>query len=629
MSRRLLGARGGSVVAAPASPKAALPPCSGPTAVRVSRAAVVSPGYLDVGPAAPAPASTSPPASALPGVHASRLPMRADACRALGNERPAPLSAIEQDPASPTGGSAPAACQSPTPDYGTAGREPRPEVPGVAGRTRHLFFTRVKGFALPVPGGQGVEFDAVDQERASKIGLMEDMPFVLREDGSYDPHLNRWLRSLSGDGAPAKHTWTAYARDALAFAAFMEDVFEREWHTATKDDLQAYHRVRRSPESAFYISAESWNRALAALERLFHWARDLRLVADLPFSYELKQVLIPGEGSGSAAPRTVTSNKLKTAGSGDPEVKFLSPEDYSFFRDVGLRGRLPDGSEDPSWTGRNGFRDAGMADLLVTAGLRIEEASCFLAWELPPRIALDHATPQRHRHRIPPEVAKRERARDVYLSYRVCRLLDDYARTEREGAIARWQEAGLGKTVGRWGERALVRVLDAKSLISIPSGDRRSAVRIAPEHRIHLVEVQADGTEVPGWFFLAESGAPLGTRSWNRIFTAASRRCTQHGRPLHVTPHRLRHTYAVHLLARLIEKTVGRAVLADLATAGARAYQRVLGDPLRILQRRMGHRRLASTFVYLDTLREAQDLADDAVEAWDRMVARGVAEVTP
>lgn len=499
----------------------------------------------------------------------------------------------------------------------------------MAGRTRHLFFTRVAGFELPVPNDQGIEVGVVDQKCASTIGLMEDMPFVLREDGSYDPHLNRWLRSLPGDGAHAKHTWTAYARDALAFTAFMEDAVGREWHTATKDDLLAYKGVRLNPESAFYISTESWNRALAALERLFQWAQDKKLIAELPFSYALKRVLIPGEADGPATPRTLESNRLKVGKTGEADVRFLSPDDYRFFRDVGLRGRLPDGSEDPSWTGRNGFRNAGMADLLVTAGLRIEEAGCLLAWELPPRVAVDFAARKRHRHRIPKEVAKREWARDVYLPYRVCRMLDDYARTEREAAIARWQRAGPGKTVGRRTERTLVRVLNAKSLMPVLSGDRRSAVHIAPEHRIHLVEVRADGTETPGWFFLAESGAPLGTRAWNQIFTAASARCARHGRPLHVTPHRLRHTYAVHMLARLIERTVGRAVLADLATPGARAYQRVLGDPLRILQRRMGHRRLASTFVYLDTLREAQDLADDAADAWDRMVAQDVAGVAP
>jgi integrase len=50
-------------------------------------------------------------------------------------------------------------------------------------------------------------------------------------------------------------------------------------------------------------------------------------------------------------------------------------DDYRIFRDVGLRGLALDGTERPGARDRNGLRNALFADLLVTTGLRLEEAS--------------------------------------------------------------------------------------------------------------------------------------------------------------------------------------------------------------------------------------------------------------
>src|SRR3546814_13146804 len=57
-------------------------------------------------------------------------------------------------------------------------------------------------------------------------------------------------------------------------------------------------------------------------------------------------------------------------------------DDYRIFREVGLRGLTPDGTERPGARDRNGLRNALFADLLVTTGLRLAEASGLLAAEL-------------------------------------------------------------------------------------------------------------------------------------------------------------------------------------------------------------------------------------------------------
>src|SRR5260370_18161739 len=64
---------------------------------------------------------------------------------------------------------------------------------------------------------------------------------------------------------------------------------------------------------------------------------------------------------------------------GPPPVKFVPFEDYLLWRDVGLRGRFPDGRPDPSWRGRPGERNAPFAGLLIFTRVRVCGGSCPLA----------------------------------------------------------------------------------------------------------------------------------------------------------------------------------------------------------------------------------------------------------
>ena len=56
------------------------------------------------------------------------------------------------------------------------------------------------------------------------------------------------------------------------------------------------------------------------------------------------------------------------------DLRFVGLDHFLSFRDVGLRGRQLDGCEDAAWSGRHGERNALFAELLVTTGLRLEEA---------------------------------------------------------------------------------------------------------------------------------------------------------------------------------------------------------------------------------------------------------------
>ncbi len=67
-----------------------------------------------------------------------------------------------------------------------------------------------------------------------------------------------------------------------------------------------------------------------------------------------------------------------------------------------------------------------------------------------------------------------------------------------------------------------------------------------------------------------------------------------------MTPHTLRHTFAVNMLSMLIREQIG-AVFDPQDRHGA-TYRRILGDPLQKLQHLLGHASVTSTYIYLDSL---------------------------
>ncbi len=118
--------------------------------------------------------------------------------------------------------------------------------------------------------------------------------------------------------------------------------------------------------------------------------------------------------------------------------------------------------------------------------------------------------------------------------------------------------------------------------------------------------------------WLTEQGTPMTSDAWEAIFVQASARCCRLGYDLYVTPHMLRHTFAVHMLAQLIRVQIGALFERppDDPSMRADAYRRLAGDPLRTLQRLLGHATITSTYIYLDHVLEAQALIDDALERY-------------
>ena len=272
---------------------------------------------------------------------------------------------------------------------------------------------------------------AVCDRREAK-GLDAHVPLILRDDALYDADLDRFFLDLPLSGVRSRHSLRAYAYDVVVWLRFLDACGKTVW-AATRDDVDAYHRERRRDDADHRITAASWNRAVASLDRLYRWAEYQGLIADAPFSR--RAVWRPAQGGrrGMIAARNDAYERVARRS----DVRFVTMDDYRIFREVGLRGLTPDGTERPGARDRNGLRNALFADLLVTTGLRLEEASGLLTAEL---AAIDRADgdAQQLWLPLPPPLTKGDRGRSVLLPRRLLRQIAAYVAVERSAGVVKF-----------------------------------------------------------------------------------------------------------------------------------------------------------------------------------------------
>ena len=458
-------------------------------------------------------------------------------------------------------------------------------------------------------------------ESLRKAAVPDRMPFVLASDGSYDLQLNRFLRELPHNGVRSWHSWKSYALDLLTWCRFLEEHRHTTIWKATRSDLIVYHQIRRGvfpPLSSDTVldhsitaplSAASWNRAVATLDKFYQWAHAEGYIQVLPFTYREATRMNRHQSA------TVQRNTALERAASHYDVKFLTMDAYLFFRDVGLRGRLPNGEEDLTFCGRNGERNAVFAELLITTGLRLTEANSLVYPELP---ELREAGPKSLPFLLASSTAKGEKSRKVYIPIRILRQITSYCEIERTNAIA---SGKLRCADEHWTHPLLVKSATRRTW-TIQVGEETTTVsvsRLAPHVRSSARQRRADGTpDTPMSLWLTEQGMPMKSDSWEAIFAQASARCCRFGYDLYVTPHMLRHTFAVHMLASLIRAQIGALFERppDDPSLRADAYRRLAGDPLRTLQKLLGHATITSTYIYLDNVLEAQALIDDALDRY-------------
>ncbi|HEV2071491.1 MAG TPA: tyrosine-type recombinase/integrase [Acidimicrobiales bacterium] len=444
----------------------------------------------------------------------------------------------------------------------------------------------------PVRGRMDVDRLCAVLDRAA---VPDRMPFLIADHGLSVTRVNDFFRDLPASGCRSPETWRAYALDVFRFFRYLESMEQVDVFAATNEHVERYRWIRLNGSQP--VRPSTWNREVAALERFYSWAVRRGHAAEMPFRY--------GDAVRSQHSQRGGRRNLARARVADTApVRFLTVEQYLFFRDVGLYGLAPDGRRDPSFNGEQPFRNKLFADLLVTTGLRVREAAALTRVEVP------SPSSRATRLAIAGPTAKRSKPRDVLVPAAVVDRLRFYVRGARAEVVER-----NGIRTPSQGEIAVS--VDGANVRT--AGSRVDLSLVEPEKRWRMVEVRPHGLD-PLALFVGRGAKPVRPQAWDRVFAAASARCSGFGsadlpKVRRVTPHMLRHTFAVHTLSALLTEQVRRGKMRD--EPGTTALRHVAENPLRRLQKLLGHSHVATTYTYLDSLDETNELVDAALERWD------------
>jgi integrase len=431
--------------------------------------------------------------------------------------------------------------------------------------------------------------------------IPEGMPVLVDddlvfEDGPTVPRatvaVNRWLRELPASGAPAKSSWANYARAVKAWAEFLAgrgvELFgPRE---RLKQALGSYAEHRSAGPVEERLAPSTWNQHMSVLSLFYRWAVAEGHASAEPFTYKTARALFDGTG------RVVRVNlAMRRAPKPHVTVKYLEPDFAQLFL-AGLKGLAPDGSQDTGFRGRELARNAAVGGLALATGLRLQEFSYLLAYEVPALPARPTAVPLPFP--VPEGVAKGRKHRTTWVSYEALVAVHQYLELERAAAVA-----GSGwRPPERWGPGLVVSDADAAG--GRVDGSRRPWGSLAPAERRRLVAPGGGSCLLA----VTSTGAPF--TAWPRVFERASDRIRARFEPRfpHVNAHRLRHSFAMSTLEFLVAGHYRQAarLAAEAGGDAALALYLTKADPLLVLRDLLGHSSVLTTEKYLRRLDTAR-----------------------
>jgi integrase len=376
------------------------------------------------------------------------------------------------------------------------------------------------------------------------------------DDGAPLEDLNEFLRA-----APcAPSTVGAYAGDIAGLGRFLEGRGVR-LRDCGEADAWDFKRARQRE-----VGTDRWSRQATAISVYYRWLAAAGRVDRLPI-----QRWPDADGRDRYAQHRRRQRM----------VPFLGASEYRWFRDECL-ARVGDGVREPLFS-----------DLAVESGARRSEVNR-LSW-----IGL----PDRYPGRNPQEiwvVGKGSRARQVFLSWATLQKVLSYRLGARADAVEAAQP--YLKRELRAGELVLCQVRQPdryrRPMVQAGTGRARPLVDISDEVLARLVVRREDGMLDPVVLLVSARGARmLDPSHWNRMFAAANARAHHENESFpKVTPHLMRHTFAVHLLSALLRR---------LSVAGQTVTGQVLEEPRLFIARILGHANPATTLTYLEAAMRA------------------------
>jgi integrase len=375
------------------------------------------------------------------------------------------------------------------------------------------------------------------------------------DDGAPLEDLNQFLR-----GPYSLSTATAYAGDIAELGRFLWERGKTLPECSATDALD-FKRARLGE-----VGVVRWSRQGTAISVYYRW-----LVVSGRIDRSPIQRWPDADGRDRYAPHRRRQQL----------VPFLQADEYRWFRDECL-GRVGDG-----------VRERLFSDVAVESGARRSEVNR-LSW-----IGL----PDRYPGRNPCEVwvvGKGSRERQVFASWATLQKVLGY-RLGRRCDVVEASQAYLEARLDA-AELTLCRVCEpdrhGRPRVQFNGRRMRPLVDVTDEVLARLVVRREDGMLDPAALFVSGRGARmLDPSHWNRVFSAANERAQRLNDSFpKVTPHVMRHTFAVQLFSALLHR---------LRTSKSAVSEQVLEEPRLFIARVLGHSNPASTLVYLEAAMRA------------------------
>ncbi len=388
-----------------------------------------------------------------------------------------------------------------------------------------------------------------------------------------DPRLARFF-TRSRFAFLAEGSQRSYVTDYRLFFTFLWKR-GRYWDEADHDDVDDYETWRRrSPDNPSRIGGAKWARELAAFKLLYDWAVALAHVERSPVSTHTVR-----RRDGTTAEMATNQPKDVRASN----VKWVTPRTYRLWRNIGLCGYTARGLPEQGWRGSNDGRNTAFADLLFESGLRLREGGCLLTLEVPHAI---HGYAY-YEGTVAAAIAKRSE-RMFYLNADALSGIETYLATTRRAAIRQAQRTGRydrlrGKQIVTKISQGRQRRVFWRDALGTTADAPINAIDAGERRRLF---VEADGGLEPLQLWLTEGGMPMSYQSWEKVFSAANDRCERLGKPIYLTPHACRHSFALKMLVTLDRALDQRFGLDRSERDHAR---KVYGDAFALVKDLLGH----------------------------------------
>ena len=159
-------------------------------------------------------------------------------------------------------------------------------------------------------------------------------------------------------------------------------------------------------------------------------------------------------------------------------IRYLEPDFTAMFL-AGLRGLTADGTADAGYHGRELARNAAVAGLALATGLRRQEFTYLLPWEIPALPARPTTMPVPFP--VPAGVTKGRKFRTTWVSYDALAEVHHYLELDRAATA----DGSAWRPPPRWGEPLLVTGPDERG--GRVNGVRRRWETLTPGERRRLV----------------------------------------------------------------------------------------------------------------------------------------------